>query len=61
MMTAPFAGTAALICGDKTAWAMVQRRAAPPDGLFRAKIDDFAQGESGRPAVPEARRSKLRA
>jgi NAD(P)-dependent dehydrogenase (short-subunit alcohol dehydrogenase family) len=50
---------AILIPSDPVAFAIVRRWAADPDGFIRGKIAEFARGEHGNPAVPEAIRAML--
>ena len=47
-------GGKVLIPSDPTAWAIVERWAASPDGFIRSKIDQFAAGDAGRPSIPAA-------
>jgi NAD(P)-dependent dehydrogenase (short-subunit alcohol dehydrogenase family) len=48
-----------LIPSDETVWNTVRRWAESPDAFIRSKIDEFARGELGRPAVSDALRKKL--
>lgn len=43
-----------LIPSDPVAFDIVKRWAESPDAFIRAKIDEFARGDRGNPAVPEA-------
>jgi hypothetical protein len=42
-----------LIPSDDVGFAIVQRWAAGPDAFIRAKIEEFASGDRGNPAIPE--------
>lgn len=48
-----------LIPSDDAAFEIVRRWAANPDAFIRAKIGEFAGGDSGRPSVPDALRAPL--
>ncbi len=52
-------GGKVLIPTDETVWGIVQRWAESPDSFIKAKIDEFARGESGRPIVPDALRQLM--
>ncbi len=43
-----------MIPSDEVAFDIVKRWAASPDSFIRAKIDEFAGGDAGRPQIPEA-------
>lgn len=43
-----------LIASDDVAWDIVRRWAADPDAFIRAKIAEFASGDTGSPGVSEA-------
>jgi NAD(P)-dependent dehydrogenase (short-subunit alcohol dehydrogenase family) len=43
-----------MIPSDPVAFAIIKRRANNPDAFIRSKIDEFASGERGNPAFPEA-------
>lgn len=48
-----------MIPSDPAVWDIVRKHAADPDAFIRAKIDEFAAGESGRPRVSEALKQRL--
>jgi len=48
-----------LIPSDPVVWDIVTRWAASPDGFIRSKIDQFANGDAGRPSIPEAVRAAM--
>lgn len=48
-----------LIPSDTAVWDLVRRHAADPDAFIRAKIDEFAGGEAGRPRISEALKARL--
>jgi NAD(P)-dependent dehydrogenase (short-subunit alcohol dehydrogenase family) len=50
-----------LIPTDAKASDIIKRWAASPDAFMRAKMQEFAAGEFGRPNVPEALREKIMA
>lgn len=43
-----------LIASDDVAWDIVRRWAADPDAFIRAKIAEFASGDTGSPGVSDA-------
>ena len=45
-------GGEVLIPSDDVAFDIVRHWAASPDAFIRARIDEFARGDDGRPAVP---------
>jgi NAD(P)-dependent dehydrogenase (short-subunit alcohol dehydrogenase family) len=48
-----------LIPSDPVAFDIIARRAAGPDAFIRGKIDEFAAGDAGRPAIPETLRKHM--
>ncbi len=50
-----------LIPTDPKAWEIIARWADSPDAFIKSKIDDFAQGKTGRPNIPDAVKAKMAA
>ena len=48
-----------IIPSDPVAFDIVKRWADNPDGFIRAKIAEFAAGERGNPAIPDAIKAKM--
>ncbi len=55
------AGGKIMIPSDPVAFEIIKRWADNPDGFIRSKIDEFAQGERGNPAIPDAIKAMIAA